>query len=115
MDDAGDSCSAQTTPRTPDSPRKLDILLHNCDALGVQGAEICIFEEVNEEGLCCFLESLDGLGLPAEDACAGGCHVHADLSDLDSSVSWGLFCIVARIETGRGGKSVPVLQRGVLV
>ena len=36
------------------------------------GAEVCVFEEVDEESFGGFLESLDGLRLPEEGFADGG-------------------------------------------
>lgn len=57
---------AQTTPDTTDSSSQLDILLHDGDALRVDGAQVRVFEQVDEERLCRFLQGLDGMRLPAQ-------------------------------------------------
>ena len=49
-----------------DSSGELDILWHDGDSLGVDGAEVGVFEETNEVGLGGFLESEDGGGLESE-------------------------------------------------
>lgn len=53
--------STKPTPRPADPARKLDILLHDGHALGVDSAQIRVFEKVHQEGLGCFLECLDGV------------------------------------------------------
>ena len=45
---------------------ELDILGHDGDALGVDGAEVGVLEEPNEVGLTCLLESLQGGTLEAK-------------------------------------------------
>lgn len=57
---------AQTTPDTTDSPSKLDIFLHDGDTLRMQGAQVRVFEKVDKESLCSFLEGLNGMRLPAQ-------------------------------------------------
>lgn len=52
------------TPRGSQSTGKLYVFLHDCDALGVNGTQVRVVEEVDEEGLCCFLQGSNGLGLP---------------------------------------------------
>ena len=43
-----------------DSASQLDVLGHDGDSLGVDGAEVGVFEESDEVGLAGFLESHDG-------------------------------------------------------
>lgn len=57
-------CGASPGPAYPS--RQLDVLLHDGDPLGVDGAQVDVFEEVDEEGLGGFLQGLDGLRLPPE-------------------------------------------------
>lgn len=58
-------CSHRRSPRSTQSASKLNILLLDCDALGVDGAQICVVEEVDEEGLSGLLEGSNGLRLPS--------------------------------------------------
>lgn len=51
--------SASPGPAYP--PRQLDVLLHDGDPFGVNGAQVDVLEEVDEEGLCGFLQGLDRL------------------------------------------------------
>merc|ERR1739842_72323 len=49
-----------------DTAGKLDVLGHDGDTLGVDGAEVGVLEETNEVGLGSFLESHDGRRLETE-------------------------------------------------
>lgn len=60
-----------------DSSGELDILGHDGNSLGVDGAEVGVFEETNEVGLGGFLEGKDGGGLESEVALVLG----GDFSD----------------------------------
>jgi histone H3 len=51
---------------TSDSACQVEILGHNCDTLGVDCAQVGIFEETDEVGLSGFLESLDCRALESE-------------------------------------------------
>jgi hypothetical protein len=51
---------------------KLYVLLLDSDALGMDGAQIGVVEEVDEESFGGLLERLDGLALPSGGACLGG-------------------------------------------
>ena len=68
-------------PSGPQSSRELNVLLLDCDALGVDGAQVCVVEEVDEEGLGCFLQREEGLGLPSVWAVVAG-YALCDFSDL---------------------------------
>merc|ERR1739838_433010 len=45
---------------------KLDVLGHDGDTLGVDGAQVGVFEETNQVSLRCFLESHDSGGLETQ-------------------------------------------------
>jgi len=60
-----------------DSASQLDVLGHDGDSLGVDGAEVGVFEETDQVGLAGFLESHDGGALEAEI----GLEVLGDFSD----------------------------------
>lgn len=62
--------SPKSTPGSTNSPRQLDVLLHDGHPLSVNGAEICIFEQVDHECFGGLLECLNGHGLPAQDVTA---------------------------------------------
>ena len=49
-----------------DSPGQLDVLWHDGDSLGVDGAQVGVFEESDQVSFAGFLESHDGGGLEAE-------------------------------------------------
>lgn len=81
-DTAEPSHLTKTTPRPANPARKLDILLHDGHALRVDGAQIRVFEQVDQECLRCFLECLDGVRLPAElGAAFCGEEVECDFAD----------------------------------
>ena len=87
-----------------DAAGKLDVLWHDGDALGVDGAEVCVLKEVDEVCLGGLLEGRDGGGLEAEvglevlgnladealegelaDEQLGGLLVAADLTESDGT------------------------------
>jgi len=49
-----------------DSSSQLDILWHDGDSLGVDGAQVGVFEETDQVGLAGFLESRNSRALEAE-------------------------------------------------
>jgi hypothetical protein len=49
-----------------DASGELHVLRHNCDPLGVNGAEISVFEESNQITFGSLLQGKDGLGLETE-------------------------------------------------
>jgi histone H3 len=69
---------------TTEAARKLDVLALDGDALGVDGAEVGIFEERDEVGLDGLLEGADGRALEAEVAL----EVLGDLTD--ETLEWEL-------------------------
>eukprot|EP01043_Picozoa_sp_COSAG02_P034647 COSAG02_NODE_2435_length_8869_cov_63.273774_5_plen_221_part_00 len=60
-----------------DAAGQLDVLRHDGDALGVDGAEVGVLEEADQVGLACLLERQDGGGLEAQV----GLEVLGDLAD----------------------------------
>jgi hypothetical protein len=58
------SCCLSTL--TSDAASKLDVLGHDGDALGVDGAQVGVLEQRNQVSLRGLLESADGVGLEAE-------------------------------------------------
>ena len=60
-----------------DTSGQLDVLGHDGDTLGVDGAQVGVFEETDQVSLGSFLESHDGRGLEAEI----GLEVLGDLTD----------------------------------
>jgi hypothetical protein len=69
---------------TTDTSRQLDILWHDRNTLGVNGAKIRIFEQSNEVGLRRFLQSSDGSSLETEISLV----VLSDFSD--QTLEWQL-------------------------
>jgi hypothetical protein len=82
------SISTQTTPGSAYTPRQLDVLLHNRDPFRMNGAEICVFKKMHQEGLCCFLKGHYGLRLPTHSFSIGT-PSEGDFTDLIESVYWG--------------------------
>ena len=79
----------QTTPDTPDASSKLDILLHDGHALGMDGTEIGVLEKMDQERLGGFLEGQDRMRLPAQlGADFGGEKIQGNLAD--QSREWQL-------------------------
>lgn len=93
-------------------PRQLDVLLHDGDPLGVDGAQVDVLEEVDEEGLGGLLKGLDRLRLPPE-LLADRPEVDCDFTNLNPSVSIRPISCAVGLESGKyGGKSLPAGQRG---
>ena len=53
-------------PLAADAARELDVLGHDGDALGVDSAEVGVFEEADEIGFSSFLEGEDCRALPSQ-------------------------------------------------
>ena len=90
-----------------DAAGQLDVLRHDGDALGVDGAEVGVLEEADEVGLACLLEGQDGGGLEAQV----GLEVLGDLADealerqlADQQLS-GLL-VLADLAEGDGARAV---------
>ena len=49
-----------------DSAGQLNILWHDSDALGVNGAQVGIFKQTNKVGFACFLKSHDSRALETQ-------------------------------------------------
>lgn len=58
--------SPEPTPSPTDSPRQLDVFLHNRHSLGVNGAQVGILEQMDHECFCRLLQCLNSRGLPAQ-------------------------------------------------
>ena len=116
-----ESCSNFLGTFTTDTTGQLDVLGHDGDTLGVDGAQVGIFEKTNQVSLSRFLESHDGAGLETQvslevlsdltdqtlewqfaDQKLGGLLVTTDLTEsdgtgtipmgfLDSTGGWGRF------------------------
>ena len=61
-----DWCSNCLGTLTTDTAGKLDVLGHDGDTLGVDGAQVGVLEQTDEVGLGSLLEGHDGGGLEAE-------------------------------------------------
>ena len=66
-----------SSPLASDPPGQLNILGHDGDPLGMDGAEVGVLEETNQVGLASLLESHHGGALEAEV----GLEVLSDLPD----------------------------------
>ena len=53
-------------PLAPDPPGELNVLGHNGDSLGMDGAQIGVLEQSNQISLTGFLESSHGGGLESQ-------------------------------------------------
>ena len=74
--------SAQPAPSAANPSCELDILLHDGDALGVDGTQVCVFEQVHYEGFTTLLERLDGLRLPSQWLTARGYERESNFANL---------------------------------
>ena len=72
-----DLWSNDFTMIAPDTPGELDILGHDSNALGVNGAEVAVLEETDDVRLSRLLEGEDSGGLEPE----AGLEVLSDLAD----------------------------------
>ena len=92
-----------------DAAGELDVLGHDGDALGVDGAKVGVLEEANEVGLGGLLEGKDGRSLEAEV----GLEVLGDLADetlegklADEEV--GRLLVAADLTEGDGSGAITV-------
>ena len=94
---------------TTDSAGELDVLWHDGDSLGVDGAEVGVLEEANEVGLRGLLERDDGRRLEAEV----GLEVLRDLADeaLEGELAdqeLGRLLVATDLTESHGTGAVPV-------
>ena len=92
-----------------DSSGQLDVLWHDGDALGVDGAQVGVLEESNEVGLGSLLQSKDGGGLEPQV----GLEVLGDLPDesLEGKLpdeELGGLLVPSNLTKSDGSGSVPV-------
>ena len=90
-----------------DAAGELDVLRHDGDALGVDGAKVGVFEEANEVGFSGLLEGEDGGALEAKV----GLEVLGDLTDetLEGQLSdqeFGRLLVSSDLSKGDGSWSV---------
>ena len=89
-----------------DAARELDVLGHDGDTLGVDGAQVGVFEEPDEVRFGGFLEREDGAGLEPEV----GLEVLGDLADealereLADEELGGLLVLSVRGQSRKGGR-----------
>jgi hypothetical protein len=69
-------------PGSTQATSELHVLLLDSNALGVDGAQVGVVEEVDEKGLGGFLQGDDGLALPAAGAVLVGDGL-GNLADLE--------------------------------
>ena len=94
---------------TTDAACQLDVLWHDGDALGVDGAEVGVLEDANQVGLRGFLKGHDGRGLESEISL----EVLGDLTDksLEGQLAdqkLGGFLVAADLTKGDGARSESV-------
>ena len=77
----GTACSESLST---DTSCQLNVFGHNCDSLGVDCAQICVFEESYHVRFSCFLYCKDGLRLEPQ-VCL---HLLCDFSD--EALEWQL-------------------------
>ena len=58
--------SVRLSAFSTDATSQLDILRHDGDALGVDGAQVGVLEQTNQVGLAGFLQSANGCALEPE-------------------------------------------------
>ena len=58
--------SKNSIPLTTNASGKLDVLWHDGDPLGMNGAEICVFEQSHHVCLTCFLDCEYSLRLESQ-------------------------------------------------
>ena len=94
---------------TTDTPGQLDVLGHDGDTLGVDSAQVGIFEKSNQVSLRCFLESHDSAGLETQVSL----EVLSDLTD--QTLEWQLadqklsgLLVTTDLTESDGSRAVPV-------
>ncbi len=103
--------SPSSGPLSADPPGQLDVLGHDGDALGVDGAQVGVLEEADQVGLGGLLQGHHGAGLEAEV----GLEVLGDLADqaLEGQLAdqqLGRLLVAADLTEGNGARAVP--ERG---
>lgn len=97
-------------PLAPDTSGQLYVLRHDGDSLGVDGAEVRVFEETDQVSLARFLESHHGRTLETEV----GLEILSDLSDetLERQLSDEQFgALLVASDFSQGHSSGPVTVR----
>lgn len=65
-------CLDRGSPGSAQTARKLDVLLLDGNALGMDSTQICVVEQIDQEGLGRLLEGSEGLTLPSGGTIVGG-------------------------------------------
>jgi hypothetical protein len=97
--------STRLSALAADTARKLDVLGHDGDALGVDSAEVGVLEEANQVRLAGFLERQDSQGLEAQ-VCSKACPRSGGVARSYSGTGLGR----DRGGGGSGGLDAPVLK-----
>jgi len=90
-----------------DAAGQLDVLGHDGDALGVNGAQVGVLKETNQVGLACLLQRRDGLALKTQV----GLEVLGNLADqaLERQLAnqqLGALLVAANLAQGNGARAV---------
>ena len=94
---------------TTDTSGQLDVLGHDGDTLGVDGAQVGVFEESDEVGLAGFLEGHDGGGLePQVGLEVLGDFSHETLEGEFPDEELGRFLVSTDLSQGHGSGPVTV-------
>lgn len=82
--------SPETGPNPTNPPRKLNILLHNGNALRMDGTQIRVLEQMHHERLRRFLQRLNRMRLPPQlGANFGGQEIERDFTDKPRKGQFG--------------------------
>ena len=97
------------SPLSTDPPCQLDILWHNGHTLGVNGAQVGVFEKTNEVSLGSFLQSHNGGRLEAE-VCL---EILSNLTDKSlerqlANEELSTLLVATNLTKSNGTRSVPV-------
>ena len=92
-----------------DTASELDVLGHDGDTLGVDGAQVCILKQTNQVGLASFLESSNSRTLEPEVSL----EILGNLTDqaLEGELADEQLCgllVSSDLTQGHGARSVPV-------
>lgn len=103
------------------APSQLDVLWHDGDALGVDGAQVGVFEKANQVGLASFLKGHHGRTLEAEVRLEVLSNFpHQALKGKLADQKFGRFLVTANFTQGHGTRAIsmrflnPACGRGTL-
>ena len=92
-----------------DTAGKLDVLGHDGDTFGVDGAQVGVFKEPDEVGLGSFLESHDGRGLESEVSLEVLCDfTHQTLEGKLADEELSALLVTTDLTESYGTRPVPV-------